>query len=99
MPQSPITAAITAKRLSKGYGTVETRQQKNLFLRSQSLQRPARQAIAAAYYESEVDHSNITDFSKDGNAGFISAKRYPEDFDGMVVKAPVMRTPFTSHGF
>lgn len=47
-------------------------------------------AIAAEYYGSSVEYSYITGFSKGGNAGLMSAQRYPEDFDGIIVKAPVI---------
>ncbi|MCI4646086.1 MAG: tannase/feruloyl esterase family alpha/beta hydrolase [Hyphomonadaceae bacterium] len=47
-------------------------------------------AIARAYYGSDVEYSYITGFSKGGNAGLMAAQRYPEDFDGIISKAPVV---------
>lgn len=50
----------------------------------------AGKTIAASFYGSDVQHSYIAGFSKGGNAGLMSAQRYPEDFDGIIVKAPVI---------
>jgi feruloyl esterase len=47
-------------------------------------------AIAAAYYGKAPRYSYITGFSKGGNAGLMAAQRYPEDFDGAFIKAPVV---------
>ncbi len=47
-------------------------------------------AIAKSFYGSDVTYSYIAGFSKGGNAGLMSAQRYPEDFDGIIVKAPVV---------
>lgn len=47
-------------------------------------------AIAAAYYGKAPRYSYITGFSKGGNAGLMAAQRYPDDFDGIFVKAPVV---------
>lgn len=47
-------------------------------------------AIAEAYYGKAPRYSYITGFSKGGNAGLMAAQRYPEDFDGVFVKAPVI---------
>jgi len=47
-------------------------------------------AIAAAYYGKPVKYSYIAGFSKGGNAGLFAAQKYPKDFDGVFVKAPVV---------
>ena len=47
-------------------------------------------AIAEAYYGKAPQHSYITGFSKGGNAGLMTAQRFPQDFDGVFVKAPVV---------
>lgn len=47
-------------------------------------------AIVQAYYGSDVKYSYIAGFSKGGNAGLMAAQRYPEDFDGIISKAPVV---------
>jgi tannase/feruloyl esterase len=47
-------------------------------------------AIAKSYYGEDVGYSYITGFSKGGNAGLMAAQRYPEDFDGIISKAPVV---------
>lgn len=47
-------------------------------------------AIAKSFYGKDVTYSYIAGFSKGGNAGLMSAQRYPEDFDGIIVKAPVI---------
>jgi hypothetical protein len=46
--------------------------------------------IAAAYYGKKPSYSYISGFSKGGNAGLMAAQRYPNDFDGVFVKAPVV---------
>jgi hypothetical protein len=47
-------------------------------------------AIAAAYYGRAPKRSYLAGFSKGGNAGLFAAQRYPADFDGIFVKAPVV---------
>ena len=47
-------------------------------------------AIAEAFYGKKPKSSYIVGFSKGGNAGLFAAQRYPEDFDGIIVKAPVI---------
>lgn len=47
-------------------------------------------AISKDYYGSDVTYAYIAGFSKGGNAGLMTAQRYPEDFDGVFVKAPVV---------
>ena len=47
-------------------------------------------AIAASFYGAAPKFSYIAGFSKGGNAGLMAAQRYPEDFDGVFVKAPVV---------
>jgi len=57
-------------------------------------------AIVESYYGSAAKHSYITGFSKGGNAGLFAAQRYPEDFDGIFVKAPVVNyNPKNAAGF
>ncbi|PHR93673.1 MAG: hypothetical protein COA69_03295 [Robiginitomaculum sp.] len=47
-------------------------------------------AITEAFYNKKPEYSYITGFSKGGNAGLMAVQRYPEDFDGVFVKAPVV---------
>jgi hypothetical protein len=46
--------------------------------------------IVRAFYGEPAKYSYIAGFSKGGNAGLFSAQKYPEDFDGIFVKAPVV---------
>lgn len=46
--------------------------------------------IVKAFYGSAPRFSYIAGFSKGGNAGLFAAQKYPEDFDGIFVKAPVV---------
>lgn len=46
--------------------------------------------IVKAFYGQAPAYSYISGFSKGGNAGLMAAQRYPEDFDGVFVKAPVV---------
>lgn len=46
--------------------------------------------ITKAFYGSAPKYAYIAGFSKGGNAGLFSAQKYPEDFDGIFVKAPVV---------
>ncbi|MBL4639538.1 MAG: tannase/feruloyl esterase family alpha/beta hydrolase [Kordiimonadaceae bacterium] len=50
----------------------------------------AGKAIAEAFYGRAPKFSYITGFSKGGNAGLMAVQRYPEDFDGVFAKAPVV---------
>ena len=47
-------------------------------------------AITEAYYGAKPKFSYLAGFSKGGNAGVVSAQRYPDDFDGIFSKAPVV---------
>lgn len=46
--------------------------------------------ILKAFYGEPQKFSYIAGFSKGGNAGLMAAQRYPEDFDGVFSKAPVV---------
>ena len=48
-------------------------------------------AVAAAYYGRKHDSAFIVGFSKGGHAGIKSALMYPEDFDGVLARAPVVQ--------
>ena len=48
-------------------------------------------AVASDYYGQPHTYSYITGFSKGGLAGIKAALMYPEDFDGVVSRAPVVR--------
>lgn len=50
----------------------------------------AAKAIISEFYGKGPHHSYIAGFSKGGNAGLMTVQRYPEDFDGVFVKAPVV---------
>lgn len=49
----------------------------------------AGKALIKGFYGRPQTYSYIAGFSKGGNAGLLSATRYPEDFDGVFAKAPV----------
>lgn len=46
--------------------------------------------IARAYFEAPVQRSYFVGCSTGGRQGLISAQRFPDDFDGIVVGAPVL---------
>lgn len=46
--------------------------------------------VAQAYYEQPVKHSYFDGCSTGGRQGLISAQRFPDDFHGIVVGAPVL---------
>ncbi|MBL8643911.1 MAG: tannase/feruloyl esterase family alpha/beta hydrolase [Rhodospirillaceae bacterium] len=48
-------------------------------------------AISAAYYGKAHSQAYTVGFSKGGHSGIKSALLYPEDFDGVVSRAPVVR--------
>jgi len=48
-------------------------------------------AIAAAYYGKQHSNSFIVGFSKGGSAGIKAALKYPDDFDGVLSRAPVVQ--------
>ena len=48
-------------------------------------------AVARAHYGKEAEYAYITGFSKGGHAGIKSALTYPEDYDGVLSRAPVVR--------
>lgn len=47
-------------------------------------------AILSDYYGREADYAYMTGFSKGGLAGVMSAQRYPDDFDGILARGPVL---------
>lgn len=48
-------------------------------------------AVAKEYYGRESKYAYITGFSKGGHAGIKAALTYPEDYDGVLARAPVVR--------
>lgn len=48
-------------------------------------------AVTAAYYGRRHQSAFITGFSKGGHAGIKAALKYPEDFDGVLSRAPVVQ--------
>jgi Tannase and feruloyl esterase len=56
----------------------------------------AVKAIAQAYYGKPVARAYMAGYSKGGQAGLIEAQRYPSDFDGIIVIAPVFQYTDTS---
>ena len=46
--------------------------------------------IANAFYQAQVSHSYFDGCSTGGRQGLMSAQRFPEDFDGIAVGAPVL---------
>ena len=49
--------------------------------------------IAQAYYDRPPAHSYFAGCSTGGRQGLMSAQRFPEDFDGILVGAPVIDIP------
>ena len=55
--------------------------------------------ILQAYYDGPPRHSYFDGCSTGGRQGLISAQRFPEDFDGIVVGAPVLNFSGTMIGY
>jgi feruloyl esterase len=55
--------------------------------------------IVGAYYEGALRHSYFDGCSTGGRQGLISAQRFPDDFDGIVVGAPVLNFSGTMIGY
>ncbi len=54
--------------------------------------------IIEAYYCNAPHYSYYVGCSNGGRQGLMEAQRYPEDFDGLIIGAPVFPTPFTIRG-
>ncbi|MBQ4810098.1 tannase/feruloyl esterase family alpha/beta hydrolase [Pseudoalteromonas luteoviolacea] len=50
----------------------------------------AAKAIIEKYYHTQPQYSFITGCSKGGHAGVMAAKRYPNDFDGVIARGPTI---------
>jgi len=50
----------------------------------------AATAIIEDYYGREQDYSYLTGCSKGGQAGVMSAQRYPDDYDGIIARGPTI---------
>ena len=50
----------------------------------------AAKQILAAYYQPSLEHSYFFGCSQGGRQGLMSAQRFPQDFDGIVVGAPLV---------
>ncbi|KZN30488.1 hypothetical protein N480_05905 [Pseudoalteromonas luteoviolacea S2607] len=50
----------------------------------------AAKAIMEKYYHTQPQYSFITGCSKGGHAGVMAAKRYPNDFDGVIARGPTI---------
>ncbi|AOT10401.1 tannase [Pseudoalteromonas luteoviolacea] len=50
----------------------------------------AAKAIIEKFYHSQPQYSFITGCSKGGHAGVMAAKRYPNDFDGVIARGPTV---------
>ena len=46
--------------------------------------------IMEKYYHTKAQYSFITGCSKGGHAGVMAAKRYPNDFDGVIARGPTI---------
>jgi hypothetical protein len=55
--------------------------------------------ILQAYYEEPLRHSYFDGCSTGGRQGLISAQRFPDDFDGIVVGAPVLNLSGTMFSY
>jgi Tannase and feruloyl esterase len=55
--------------------------------------------IAQAYYDAAAKRSYFEGCSTGGRQGLISAQRFPDDFDGIVVGAPVLNFSGTMFGY
>ncbi len=47
-------------------------------------------AVAKEYYGRDVEYAYITGFSKGAHAGVMSALKYPEDYNGVLARSPVV---------
>lgn len=56
----------------------------------------AAKAIIAAFYAVDAERSYFRGCSTGGRQGLISAQRFPHDFDGIIVGAPVIHQPGTA---
>jgi feruloyl esterase len=56
-------------------------------------------ALASAYYTAPVKRAYFDGCSTGGRQGLISAQRFPDDFDGIVVGAPVLYFSGTMIGY
>jgi Tannase and feruloyl esterase len=56
-------------------------------------------ALAQAYYGAPPRHAYFDGCSTGGRQGLISAQRFPDDFDGIVVGAPVLNFSGTMIGY
>lgn len=50
----------------------------------------AAKAIIEKFYHTQPQYSFITGCSKGGHAGVMAAKRYPNDFDGVIARGPTV---------
>ncbi|KZN38071.1 hypothetical protein N475_15700 [Pseudoalteromonas luteoviolacea DSM 6061] len=50
----------------------------------------AAKAIIEKFYHTQPQYSFITGCSKGGHAGVMAAKRYPNDFDGVIARGPTI---------
>lgn len=50
----------------------------------------AAKVIIEKFYHSQPQYSFITGCSKGGHAGVMAAKRYPNDFDGVIARGPTV---------
>ena len=55
--------------------------------------------IVGTYYQGALRHSYFDGCSTGGREGLISAQRFPDDFDGIVVGAPVLNFSGTMIGY
>ncbi|HEY2435052.1 MAG TPA: tannase/feruloyl esterase family alpha/beta hydrolase [Vicinamibacterales bacterium] len=56
-------------------------------------------ALASAYYTAPASRAYFDGCSTGGRQGLISAQRFPDDFDGIVVGAPVLNFSATMIGY
>jgi len=52
--------------------------------------------LVAAHYAKPIAHSYFVGCSTGGREAMISAQRYPDEFDGIVVGSPAMRTNYSN---
>ncbi|MEK0159039.1 tannase/feruloyl esterase family alpha/beta hydrolase [Pseudoalteromonas piscicida] len=48
----------------------------------------AANAVIERFYSKQLTYSFISGCSKGGHAGIMAAKRYPNDFDGVIARGP-----------
>ena len=79
-----------ARREPGGIFTLDRQKMIDFAYRSVHLTVEAAKQITAAYYPSSIQYSYFAGCSTGGRQALMSAQRFPEDFDGILVAAPIL---------